>query len=55
MLAISGITFGLIWAGTKNSFALMLIYAAGDLLPNFGSFVRTCFERELSAVRSTFC
>ena len=41
VLAVSGITFGIIWARTKNLFALMLIHAAGDLLPNFGSFVRT--------------
>jgi membrane protease YdiL (CAAX protease family) len=41
VLAISGVTFGVIWARTKNLFAVMLIHAAGDLLPNFGSFVRT--------------
>ena len=43
VLAVSGITFGIIWARTKNLFALMLIHAAGDLLPNFGRFVRTWF------------
>jgi membrane protease YdiL (CAAX protease family) len=43
VLAVSGITFGIIWARTKNLFAVMLIHAAGDLLPNFGSFVRTWF------------
>ena len=31
VLAVSGITFGVIWARTKNLFALMLIHAAGDL------------------------
>lgn len=41
VLAVSGITLGIIWARTKNLFAVMLIHAAGDLLPNFGSFVRT--------------
>jgi membrane protease YdiL (CAAX protease family) len=41
VLAVSGITFGVIWARTKNLFALMLVHAAGDLLPNFGSFIRT--------------
>jgi uncharacterized protein len=41
VLAISGITFGVIWARTKNLFAVMLIHAAGDLLPNFASFVQT--------------
>jgi membrane protease YdiL (CAAX protease family) len=39
--AVSGITFGIIWARTKNLFAVMLIHAAGDLLPNFAGFVRT--------------
>jgi membrane protease YdiL (CAAX protease family) len=43
VLAVSGITFGIIWARTKNLFALMLIHAVGDLLPNFGTFVRTWF------------
>ena len=41
VLAISGVTFGVIWARTKNLFAVMLIHAAGDLLPNFGSFAQT--------------
>jgi membrane protease YdiL (CAAX protease family) len=41
VLAISGVTFGVIWARTKNLFAVMLIHAAGDLLPNFGDFVQT--------------
>ncbi|MGE5208206.1 MAG: type II CAAX prenyl endopeptidase Rce1 family protein [Alphaproteobacteria bacterium] len=41
VLAVSGITFGVIWARTRNLLALMLLHAAGDLLPNFGSFVRT--------------
>ena len=43
VLAVSGITFGVIWARTKNLFALMLVHAAGDLLPNFGSFIQTWF------------
>lgn len=41
VLAISGFTFGVIWARTKNLFSLMLIHAVGDLLPNFAGFVRT--------------
>jgi len=41
VLAISGVTFGVIWARTKNLFALMLIHAAGDLLPNFAGFANT--------------
>ncbi len=40
VLAVSGVTFGVIWARTKNLFAVMLIHAAGDFLPNFGSFVQ---------------
>ena len=43
ILAVSGITFGVIWARTKNLFVLMLVHAAGDLLPNFGSSIRTWF------------
>ena len=43
VLAVSGITLGVIWARTKNLFALMLVHAAGDLVPNFGSFIRTWF------------
>ena len=43
VLAVSGIALGVIWARTKNLFALMLVHAAGDLLPNFGSFIRTWF------------
>ncbi|HXI74156.1 MAG TPA: CPBP family intramembrane glutamic endopeptidase, partial [Pyrinomonadaceae bacterium] len=43
VLAVSGVTFGVIWARTKNLFAVMLVHAAGDLLPNFGSFIRTWF------------
>ena len=41
VLAISGITFGVIWARTKNLFAVMLIHTAGDLLPNFAGFAQT--------------
>jgi uncharacterized protein len=40
-LAISGVFFGVIWARTKNLFALVLIHAAGDLFPNLSDFVRT--------------
>jgi membrane protease YdiL (CAAX protease family) len=43
VLAVSGITFGILWARTKNLFTLMIVHAAGDLLPNFGSFIRTWF------------
>lgn len=41
VLAMSGVTFGVIWARTKNLFALMLIHAAGDLLANFVGFAQT--------------
>jgi uncharacterized protein len=41
VLAISGVTFGVIWARTKNLLALMLIHAAGDVLPNFADFAQT--------------
>lgn len=41
VLAISGITFGVIWARTKNLLALALVHAAGDLLPNFADFLKT--------------
>lgn len=40
VLAVSGILFGVIWARTKNLFALMLLHAAGDLLPNFADFMK---------------
>ena len=43
VLAVSGISFGVIWVRTKNLFAVMLVHAAGDLLPNFGSFIQTWF------------
>ena len=43
VLAVSGVAFGVVWARTKNLFALIIIHAVGDLLPNFGSFIRTWF------------
>jgi membrane protease YdiL (CAAX protease family) len=43
VLAVSGLTFGVVWARTKNLFAVMLIHAAGDLLPNFAGFAQTWF------------
>jgi membrane protease YdiL (CAAX protease family) len=41
VLSVGGIFFGIVWARTKNLFAVMLIHAATDLLPNFKEFVRT--------------
>jgi len=40
-LAISGVFFGVIWARTKNLFALVLVHAAADLFPNLSDFVKT--------------
>jgi membrane protease YdiL (CAAX protease family) len=40
ILAVSGILFGVIWYRTKNLLALMLLHAAGDLLPNFSNFIK---------------
>jgi membrane protease YdiL (CAAX protease family) len=40
ILAVSGILFGVIWSRTKNLFVLMLLHAAGDLLPNFSNFIK---------------
>ena len=40
VLAVSGILFGVIWFRTKNLLVLMLLHAAGDLLPNFSSFIK---------------
>jgi membrane protease YdiL (CAAX protease family) len=39
-LAVSGIFLGVVWARTRNLFALIIIHAATDLLPNFSQFVR---------------
>ena len=39
VLAVSGILFGVMWTRTKNLVALMLLHAAGDLLPNFAEFI----------------
>jgi membrane protease YdiL (CAAX protease family) len=41
VLSISGIFFGIVWARTRNLFALMFIHAATDVLPNFKQFVST--------------
>lgn len=41
VLSLSGIFFGVVWARTKNLFAVMFIHAATDLLPNFKEFVQT--------------
>lgn len=41
VLSVGGIFFGIVWARTKNLFAVMIIHAATDLLPNFAQFVKT--------------
>jgi membrane protease YdiL (CAAX protease family) len=41
VLSLSGIFFGIVWARTKNLFAVILIHASTDLLPNFKEFVQT--------------
>jgi uncharacterized protein len=41
VLSVGGIMFGIVWARTKNLFAVMIIHAATDLLPNFAEFVKT--------------
>jgi len=39
VLSVGGIFFGIVWARTKNLFAVMIIHAATDLLPNLKEFV----------------
>lgn len=41
VLSVGGIFFGIVWARTKNLFAVMIIHAATDLLPNFAQFAKT--------------
>jgi len=41
VLSVGGIFFGIVWARTKNLFAVMIIHAATDLLPNVKQFVQT--------------
>jgi membrane protease YdiL (CAAX protease family) len=41
VLSVGGLCFGIVWARTKNLFAVMTIHAATDLLPNFAQFMKT--------------
>lgn len=41
VLSVGGILFGIVWARTKNLWAVMIIHAATDLLPNFAEFPKT--------------
>jgi membrane protease YdiL (CAAX protease family) len=38
--SIAGIFLGILWARTRNLLVVMLVHAAGDLLPNIVQFVR---------------
>lgn len=40
-LSVAGLVFGVIWALTRNIYILMILHAAGDLLPNLPEFLRT--------------
>ena len=40
-LAVSGVFLGIVWARTRNLFAVVSIHAATDLFPNLSDFVRT--------------
>lgn len=41
VLSVGGIFVGIVWARTKNLWAVMFIHAATDLLPNLKQFVQT--------------
>jgi membrane protease YdiL (CAAX protease family) len=41
VLSVAGIFFGIVWARTKNLFAVMFIHASTDLLPNLKHFIVT--------------
>ncbi len=41
ILSVSGVFLGIIWARTKSIFAVVVIHAATDLLPNLPGFVKT--------------
>jgi membrane protease YdiL (CAAX protease family) len=41
VVSVGGVVFGVTWARTKNLFALIVVHAAFDLLPNFASFAKT--------------
>src|ERR1043166_3338296 len=43
-LSIGGIFFGVVWARTRNLFALILLHAFTDLFPNLSDFVRTWLQ-----------
>lgn len=41
VLSAAGLFLGIIWARTRNLLLIIMIHAAGDLLPNFSEFART--------------
>jgi membrane protease YdiL (CAAX protease family) len=41
VLSAASITFGYIWMRTRNLLVLMMLHAAGDLLPNFAELSHT--------------
>ena len=40
VLAVGGVFLGVVWARTKNLFAVVIIHAAADLLPNLTEFFK---------------
>lgn len=40
IISVTGIFLGILWARTRNILVLMLVHAAGDLLPNLVQFVK---------------
>ncbi len=40
VLSVAGLVFGVVWATTRNIYVLMIMHAAGDLLPNLPGFLR---------------
>jgi len=40
VISVTGIFLGILWARTRNLLVVMLVHAAGDLLPNLVHFVR---------------
>ena len=40
IISVTGIFLGILWARTRNILVLMLVHAAGDLLPNLVHFVK---------------
>jgi CAAX protease family protein len=40
ILSVGGLFFGVVWARTRNLFALIILHAAFDLFPNLADFVK---------------